>query len=92
MSNCTAKHTIPQVSDEDFRCHVCGATPEDGFAVDYPDPDSDVDCTLLHDRDEIVCTNCNQSWTGRQFITRYKRKQNLVACPHCHGKGVVKLK
>jgi hypothetical protein len=63
---CLAKHTTFQVSDEDWKCPCCGATVDD-FWVDEPDPDSSVECPLLHKGDSLRCFKCGESISGWNF-------------------------
>ena len=62
----------------------------DYFAIDDTDPDCNPDCALLHNNDVLHCYNCDYETTGRVFVNKLKKKQGLIKCPHCKGKGVVK--
>jgi hypothetical protein len=96
MAKCKAKHTNPQIPDEEFYCPNCGKYPDDGgLCIDDPDPDSLDDCPLLHTNDVLRCYHCDYECMGddlADLARRYKRKNKLVTCPCCNGKGVVTSK
>lgn len=93
---CNARHTKYQPTDEEFRCPKCGAGPEEGFIIDDSPEDADSDCGLLHEDDCIVCNNCktehhrDTDYSGKSYAALMVKKNNLVPCPHCKGKGLVK--
>lgn len=89
--DCKAKHTRYQPSEAEWRCPKCGADAE-RFIIDESDEDVHDVCSGLHDSDRLWCGRCEASRNGRQFAAMLERKNNLVPCPHCKGKGLVKAK
>jgi len=86
---CRAKHTKFQPSDEEWRCPRCGADAE-YFYIDEPDPDAHVDCSLLHEKDFVVCENCGKGWSGKRVAQMLQKKHDYIICPTCNGKGFIK--
>jgi len=93
---CNAKHIKYQPTDEEFRCPKCGAGPEEGFVIENPDETAHDACGLLHEKDWIACNNCETEYhrdtfySGKQYAALMVKKNNLVPCPHCKGKGLVR--
>ena len=92
---CPVKHTKCQIPDEDFKCPNCGAGVLNGFWIDESADGSYDNCELLHENDLICCIQCEKTgnryeWSGKQFAAYYQKKANLVPCPCCKGKGLVK--
>ena len=87
---CGAKHTKYQPTNEEWRCPKCGATADQGFNIDSPDPESSDDCELNHDLDEIHCNRCHEysAW-GKGFAAALQKKHNLGPCSQCKGAGMV---
>jgi Zn finger protein HypA/HybF involved in hydrogenase expression len=85
---CHAKHTVYQPKDEDWKCPKCGANNEH-FTIIDPTPEADGDCVLLHATDECECTECGYGGAGVSVARALMKKENLVPCPHCKGRGVV---
>jgi rubredoxin len=86
---CQAKHTKFQPSDEQWICPKCGADSA-FFVVEDGAEDSDDDCPLLHNEDEIECGKCGYGGTGKSVAAQMTRKLDLVPCPCCKGAGYVK--
>jgi Zn finger protein HypA/HybF involved in hydrogenase expression len=86
---CYAKHTKYQPTDEQWQCPLCGADNESFTVEESPDEVAD-DCELLHEEDEVHCSNCNSSWSGKAVAAVMAKKANLVVCPTCKGAGYVK--
>lgn len=85
---CPHKHTKYQPTDAEWRCPKCGATDKQGFVIN--EGPSDGDCALLHGDDGLRCFGCGYEMTGMAFATYLVRKNSLVPCPACNGKGLVK--
>ena len=82
---CTRKHTKYQhPDDEPWVCPKCGS---DTFALDS---DSDEACDLIHNNDWVNCYECDYGASATEFSKLMMRKQNMIECPCCKGKGVVK--
>ena len=98
--NCGAKHTKYQPTMEEWKCPSCGIKDDgehfyidDGehFYIDvYDDDIADLDCNLLHEKDGVVCTNCNKAWIGETLSKIMAKIANMVPCPNCKGAGFVK--
>lgn len=87
---CTTKHTTFQPSDADWKCPHCGVG-SDAFWVEE-NASQDIDCSLLHKQDGVICRNCDKFWTGQQIATILKKGKMEKPCPHCHGTGKIFLK
>jgi DNA-directed RNA polymerase subunit RPC12/RpoP len=83
---CYAKHAKYNPMGEDWKCPKCGSDDE-YFIIDEPANDSAEGCELLHDNDELVCSFCGFYSSGKQFSDSLMKSKNLIACPHCKGKG-----
>lgn len=101
--DCTAKHTVWQPKDSEWRCPKCGIdarglTPKGddtntmGFIIEESDPVAYEDCPQLHEKDRILCDNCGYHVTGIRLVKAYAKVQNLVTCAHCKGRGLVPAK
>lgn len=91
--NCGAKHTKPQIPDDDWKCPKCGISvdhPSGGFVVEESAEASDDDCPQLHDEDGVCCNNCGYGASGKTFARLYAKRASLVPCAHCKGSGFVK--
>lgn len=92
QEKCLEKHTSIQIPDDEWVCPKCGVGPEgkrgkDGFIIeDGPN----LSCNLLHNNDELWCGCCEYRTSGKTLAAQYIKKNNLVTCPHCKGKGLVK--
>lgn len=89
MKACTRKHTKYQVPDEHWKCPKCGSGEGDffvEFAVD------DEDCEILHDDDDVICSQCDYSASGRSYSRLMSKGLHLVKCPHCKGSGYIEKK
>lgn len=89
---CTFKHTKYQPTDEEFHCPKCKAPGGDFCVDDGPN----LECDLLHDEDILNCygkggAGCPAEYgiTGKAFAAALVKKNNLVPCKHCKGKGLV---
>lgn len=89
---CNAQHAKYDVPIEEFICPKCGATPDTNpqFCIAESDPAAHSDCERLHHQDELYCNGCGYHAYGKEFSKKIAANQNLVACPHCRGKGLVK--
>jgi hypothetical protein len=83
---CLYKHTKYQPTNEEWACPKCNAPVGEFYVASGPDQD----CLLLHTDDCLVCMKCDFSISGQAFANRVVKKQNLVPCPCCNGKGFVK--
>lgn len=85
--DCPHKHTKYQPTDEEWKCPKCGATAVDGFIIeDGPNED---ECPSLHNDDFIRCSRCDYETSGKAFAAYVMKKNSLVPCPCCKGKGMV---
>ena len=95
MTTCTAKHTQFQPTPEQWKCPKCGTgngeSESQPFFVD-DGPLGGMDCDLLHEEDQVICTSCDSSWTGKRLATVMAKKLNLDICPHCNGTGFIDKK
>ena len=87
-TKCPARHCSPQIPDEEWKCPKCGSGPE-AFYIDGVDDKATWDCQLLHDKDEVICSECNSCFSGRRVTSMYVANKNLVKCEHCKGTGWV---
>ena len=93
MKTCEFKHTDVQVSDDEWVCPNCGvgleaSKGEDGWIiVDSPN----LECEKLHVNDELECCACGKVMSGAEYAEWLKNKGELIECPCCKGKGVVKM-
>lgn len=83
---CNSSHTKYQPTDEEWRCPKCGEDNksfyiEESFGLEY--------CVKLHNDDRIVCFECDNEITGKEFAASIQERKNLVTCPHCKGSGLV---
>ena len=89
--SCIAKHTRYQPTEEDWKCPKCKkGHEENGLCIDYPDETADDACEKLHEADALRCYGCGYEASGRTFAAKLEKLHNLVTCPHCQGKGLVK--
>jgi hypothetical protein len=93
--SCTRKHTKYQPLDEEFKCPRCGATPNTDLQFIQEPPKTewgtlDDECTELHDDDMCNCNRCDYGVSGKSFAARLMKQNNLIPCPHCKGRGLVK--
>lgn len=89
---CGYKHTKYNPTDEEFLCPKCGSSEffiDEGPGVDAL---SGVACELLHDEDVICCYDCGHTISGKKFANMVLKKEKLIKCPHCKGKGYIKEK
>lgn len=86
---CKAKHTKFQPSYEEWKCPRCGADSSYFSKSDF-DEQADFDCELIHLNDEVSCESCNSIWSGSAVIKLIAQALNMIDCPHCKGKGMVK--
>ena len=82
---CDLKHTKPNIDGADWKCPKCGS--KDWFIDDAVEGSED--CDLVHPDDGLRCSDCGHETSGRAFTAAFVRKQNLVPCAACHGKGYV---
>jgi hypothetical protein len=85
---CKIKHTLYQPLDENWVCPKCGCGP-DVFYIDESPVDSDEGCLLLHDDDAIRCDACESGWSGKAVAKLMQKRDDVVPCPCCKGKGTV---
>lgn len=92
MSECRAKHAVPDVPLDDWKCPKCGARHDSqngrAFVLETPALLSDTLCRLLHEDDELRC-DCGMALSGKEFSEIYAKKIGVVPCPNCKGCGVV---
>lgn len=86
---CPAKHTKYNPTQEEFKCPECGA-PVGCFVVDEPAEDALDTCAKLHADDVLHCYKCGYKISAPRFVSRIVKEKNLVPCPTCKGRGVVK--
>lgn len=86
---CGYKHTKYQPTDEEFVCPKCGSS--EFFLQEGPGVDTDegVECELLHDEDLVMCEDCRHEVFGKRLANMILKKEKLVRCPHCKGRGYV---
>ena len=53
------------------------------------DESSDDDCGKLHEKDTVICNQCEGGWSGQKVASILAKRLHLVTCPTCKGKGVV---
>lgn len=82
---CTGKRTAYQPPDEKWYCPKCGSN---SMCIDAVLCD-DGDCTYLHQDDDVTCPDCGRGWTGKQVAALMQKRDNVITCPHCKGKGTV---
>jgi hypothetical protein len=88
--DCTRKHTAYQPADSEWKCPQCGKGPEDnGLCNDSSSDDGEVECPKLHKDDYLKCYACDYDCSGADFARRLVKKNNLVTCPTCKGKGCI---
>lgn len=89
---CQFKHTAYQPTEKEFSCPKCKAKCGD-FCIDEG---PNMECPALHVDDILNCygkeVNCGYGVSAKAFVTNLVKKQNLVACTHCKGKGFVPKK
>lgn len=93
--DCSFKHVVLQIPDEDWKCPKCGCGVEykddygdmqDGFVIVVSE---NYDCELLHEDDELECGKCGYMLSGAEYSRWYGKLKSLVKCPCCNGKGMV---
>lgn len=72
----------------DWRCPKCGE--RESFYVDEVYDCGIQNCERFHEGDIVVCCNCGGSWTLKEIIKMWSKKNNMVRCPHCNGTGWIK--
>jgi hypothetical protein len=91
--DCMVKHTAYQPTEDKWLCPKCGAggtTPEsEGMVISSSADDATGDCVLLHPDDEVECMACGYAWSGRSLASALKKRDNVITCPTCSGKGTV---
>lgn len=93
MIQCIAKPVKYEPSQEEFKCPNCGA-PSGEFYID--DSECDPECERLHDTDYLRCAGkkngypCGYETSGKAFSAMLVKKNSMVKCEHCNGKGMVK--
>ncbi len=91
--SCGAKHTAYQPTEAEWRCPKCGADSS-GFYIEDPTEEAEEGCELLHEKDGLYCYTCPMKGdpyaaSGKVFAAALAKKNNLVCCPTCKGKGTV---
>ena len=81
---CNERHIADPKEGEDWECPKCG---KHGFYIYESIND---DCEKLHANDLLLCDFCNYSELAKTFISKLKKKLNMVECPCCKGKGIIK--
>ena len=84
---CKRKHVKYEPTEEDWRCPKCHKGCE-SFTLDSEL--SDGECELLHEDDTVQCFECGYTSTGKKISALFAKKNNVVTCPCCKGKGWVK--
>jgi uncharacterized protein YbaR (Trm112 family) len=85
---CEAKHVKYEPGKDEWACPKCGEV--ELFYVDVNvEDETDEECELLHEADLIVCDKCTKTITGKAFSALLVKKNNMVVCPCCKGKGYV---
>ena len=85
---CSAKHTAFQPTDDQWQCPKCGAGSE-SFWIEDADASSSDDCGKLHEKDTVICIQCEGGWSGQKVASILAKRLHLVTCPTCKGRGVV---
>lgn len=88
--DCQEKHTKFQPDAAQWKCPKCSGNSKVFYINDGPFFGNGLSCNKLHEKDEIVCSACNEIWTGKTIAALLLKKQNLVKCSHCKGTGFVK--
>lgn len=92
MPKCKAAHTAYQPSEEEWFCPECrrkrsGSASRIEFTVFKYAVDSDPDCGLLHEYDEIHCIDCGYTTCGTTLAREKQEASKKIECPHCKGTG-----
>lgn len=83
--NCTFKHTVFQANGKgEWKCPKC-EYPDSLIIADSPNHD----CEMVHDDDEVMCSACDWSASGKKALALLSKIAHMVTCPTCKGKGVV---
>jgi len=85
MGKCRMKHTEFQIDNEHWKCPSCGAGQESFYIISSINDD----CPLIHPDDEVICDHCKLSMYGEEVVKLIMKKEDLVPCPFCDGKGLV---
>jgi hypothetical protein len=79
--------------DEPRICTIHWICPKCGVGVEYEDEGGEVKEGFVDQSDgTVTCDKCDSSWTYRQIERAIIKKNNMVKCPFCAGKGVVTKK
>jgi len=87
---CKAKHVKYEPTDEEWCCPNCGAGIT-YFTVWESVSDDDY-CKLVHNNDFCSCENCGYECSGKEVSDFFIKKNSMVPCSCCKGKGLVKRK
>ncbi len=82
---CKGKHVKYEPTDEEWCCPKC-RSGNNYFTV-WPDVD---DCDKLHNKDYCSCIRCGYECSGKEVSDFFIKKNSMVPCPCCKGKGMVK--
>lgn len=87
---CKGKHVKYEPTEAEWLCPNCGAAEGDFCLSAYDvDENADEECELLHETDLIECVRCHKSIRGKALSAFVVKKNSLVQCPCCKGKGYV---
>jgi hypothetical protein len=95
---CNAKHTKYQPTEAEFCCPKCDAKVGD-LCIDEPDGEANPLCPDLHEGDGVACYGKNGKGcparygaSGKTFAALIAKKNDLVPCECCKGKGFMPRK
>jgi len=74
------------IPDEFWKCPKCGNT----LYIEGDCPSGDQTCDDFHKNMEVNCNECSYGTSTTKLFAKYMKQKNLITCPHCKGKGVVK--
>jgi len=88
ITKCQHKHTKYQPADEAWHCPKCGTDNSKGdfYIEDGVNPE----CELLHPEDYVKCEACGYNASGTELAKALIKKENLIVCECCKGRGYVK--
>lgn len=84
--DCSKKHILDPIPENEFNCPKCGAAGGEHFAIWDPLYD---ECEETHSDDIVSCDQCEGHWTMKKLIQMYLKRKDQVSCPSCSGTGYV---
>jgi hypothetical protein len=80
-------HINNPIPDSEWECPKCGEKEE--FYIDEIYDCGNAECEKEHDQDIVRCYKCDTAWTLKTIINKWKKKKNMILCPHCKGTGYI---